>query len=280
MYDTAAANEEECVVLCQTAGHIVPEPLSRKRPSPGGVRQHLEVLGGLRCIVVEREEEASPLELVCVLAHGIDVLNDDLYGLADYMVVDGIRIILPEGIEESNQPREPEPVSTVGNMIETNEEDKEEWRRPFRQWWLPRKGAEAGVAEAGTAFANCAAEALAHVPQAKLVLGGFSQGAGVALASAVLAIKTLGVQPAGLLLMAPPPSAVKLQGGALSGSRVFVAGGDADEITPASGSEALLAECGKAGAQTEEFLKYAGGHEVTVEVAQASAKFLSSVQKS
>ena len=46
----------------------------------GGLRQRVAQLGGLRCIVYEIEG-ADPSVLV-VLAHGINVLGDDLFGLA------------------------------------------------------------------------------------------------------------------------------------------------------------------------------------------------------
>jgi hypothetical protein len=66
-------------------GQIGPVPLKKgKRKAPaGGVRQRVEHLGGLRCIVAEKDEGSEEVpKCVVILAHGIHVLADDLCALA------------------------------------------------------------------------------------------------------------------------------------------------------------------------------------------------------
>lgn len=108
LYDTDRATDSECVVWCSMNCQIRPLPPPKgktRKAAPGGVRQRVEWLGGLRCIVAEREEgsdDGAPA-LVVVLLHGINVLGDDLYGLCYHCATrPRVRFVLPAGPEESD----------------------------------------------------------------------------------------------------------------------------------------------------------------------------------
>ena len=182
-----------------------------------------------------------------VLGHGINVLGDDLFGLAHHTRKAGVRFVLPEGPHQGEE---------VAGLL----------RQP-RQWW---KGGierwETGVVDAADKFAACAKAALADAPSgAKLAVGGFSQGAAVALRAATSG----GVSVAALLQLSAQAPKAELPEGCLAGVRVFVAAGDEDEVAPVAMGEALLSACEKAGASCEPLHKYSGDHEVTLEVADA-----------
>lgn len=85
MYNTDVADDTECVTWCAMGGQIGPIPLKKGRKVPsGGVRQRVEHLGGLRCVVAEKDEGSDELPVVLVvLAHGIHVFGDDLCTLAE-----------------------------------------------------------------------------------------------------------------------------------------------------------------------------------------------------
>ena len=58
MYNTDEATDTECVMWCQMGGQIGPLPNKNgaRKTAVGGMRQRIEMLGGLRCIVAERDE--------------------------------------------------------------------------------------------------------------------------------------------------------------------------------------------------------------------------------
>ncbi|CAE8638575.1 unnamed protein product, partial [Polarella glacialis] len=158
LYDTSLSDEEDCIMFFQTAGHLGSEATGKRRASPGGVRQRVEMLGGLRCIVVEREGTEVPSTVV-VLAHGIDVLGDDLYGLAHRLALRGLRLVLPEAPHTSSTEREEEAALQVACPIDEHESDRVEWRRPLREWWPRQAGWEKGLAGSAPLLARCAAAA-------------------------------------------------------------------------------------------------------------------------
>ena len=115
MYNTDHADDTECISWCLTGGQIAPIPNKKgKRKAPaGGMRQRVERLGGLRCVIAEKEagSDEAPLLLV-VMAHGINVLGDDLYGLAYHcgatfggVGMSRVRFVLPAAPEEVEQPK-------------------------------------------------------------------------------------------------------------------------------------------------------------------------------
>eukprot|EP00931_Biecheleriopsis_adriatica_P028014 TRINITY_DN16750_c2_g3_i1.p1 TRINITY_DN16750_c2_g3~~TRINITY_DN16750_c2_g3_i1.p1 ORF type:complete len:433 (-),score=96.33 TRINITY_DN16750_c2_g3_i1:56-1354(-) len=281
MYDSALSNEMDCITFFQTVGHLCPPASGKKHASPGGIRQRLETLGGLRCIVVEPDSLKSPAAVV-VLAHGIEVLGDDLYGLAYRLAVDGIRIVLPEAPNESAEPREPEPKPEVVAPIDDASDDAPEWRRPLREWWSRKRSAaevQKCLAETSRAFACCAADALrlSEEKAPKLILGGFSQGSLVAIAAS--GSTDLPTKPSGVVLLAPPGSlATTITSGLdLHGAMALLASGSADTIAPRDEAKELHEALAAANAKPEPLLCYEGGHEITMKVADAVKAFLGKV---
>lgn len=75
MYDTDYADDTEAITWCVMGGQLGPVPLKKggRKHAVGGMRQRIEWLGGLRCIIAERDEGSDePPVLVVVLAHGIN----------------------------------------------------------------------------------------------------------------------------------------------------------------------------------------------------------------
>ena len=61
MYNTDHANDTECVTWCAMGGQMgpIPEKGGKRKAAAGGMRQRIEHLGGLQCIVAEKDEEAT-----------------------------------------------------------------------------------------------------------------------------------------------------------------------------------------------------------------------------
>ncbi|CAE7212093.1 unnamed protein product [Symbiodinium natans] len=269
LYDTAKTSEMDCITFFQTVGHLACEPSGKRLPSPGGVRQRLERFGDLRCIVVEPDAMQEPPKLVAVLAHGIEVLGDDLYGLAHRLCTDGLRVVLPEAPSESAQPREEDIVENVGQPIdESQREDLDEWRKPLREWWsrsVKEKDIEKCLSQAAEGLTACAAAAKGD---AKLVLGGFSQGSLVALAAAKKA------KPSGLILLCPPGAVAAPVAKTLDAPPpALVASGSEDIIAPRDGVHQVHEALTSAGSRAE-LVNFEGGHEVTMKVVDAVRAFL------
>jgi predicted esterase len=288
LYNTDLATDQECVIWCQMGGQLAPLPCkdgARKSPV-GGVRQRVEWLGGLRCIVAEADEgsDAGAPEVLVLLAHGIHVLGDDLYGLAYNLLQTAswggggggdrrrVRFVLPEGPEEVPL----DPSRRVGNPADMVEEAL---RAPRR--WFPwgagdtSESVATNLAVASAQVAACSRAALEKAPGARLVLGGFSQGSAVALHVALSA----DAKPAAVIALSPQAPPSPLPAASLKGVPLLVASGTADAVAPIAMGEALLAACTDAsvGAIGEPLLRYDGAHEVTPEVADAIAAFVGRV---
>merc|ERR1711972_467171 len=133
----------------------------------------------------------------------------------------------------------------------------ERMRKP-RQWFLPSSGQQ-GFNDVGRTLASCAAEALSHATGAKLFLGGFSQGAMVALNAATV-FRDAPVSGVILLAAQLPPDMSQFPKSCLAGIPVFVAAGSADEVAPVSSCQKLLDACKDAGAITKPLFKHDGAH--------------------
>ena len=123
-------------------------------------------------------------------------------------------------------------------------------------------------------------------PSTQLVLGGFSQGAIVALHALTSAAEgaapalSASRRPVGLIQLsaqAPREAVTQMQAASLSGVRLLVAAGTADEIAPTATGEKLLAACAQADALAAPMVKYDGAHEVTKDVADAVSAFVGSL---
>mmetsp|Transcript_74333 Transcript_74333/g.124053 ORF Transcript_74333/g.124053 Transcript_74333/m.124053 type:complete len:416 (-) Transcript_74333:251-1498(-) len=265
LFNSDEVDDTECVTWFATNAQIKPLPPKkgkRKKPA-GGVRQRVEYLGGLRCIIAETDSEVDqPPQLVVVLAHGIHVLGDDLFGLAHRVAKERVRFVLPQAPEESPGP--------LGN----------ECYRKTRQWFAWSEGdspeeVAARMKGATSLLVACVEASLEAAPNAKLVLGGFSQGALVALA---VTLSCSRFKPAGLVQLCPPACHQDLDaadGLPLAGVSVMVAAGLHDETAPVAMGEDLLQKCEAAGgAAAMPILRFNGGHEVTPDVADVVGEFL------
>jgi len=243
----------------QMAGQIGPRPTAAAKAAKDGVRQRVATSGGARCVVLERQvldadgADATPAaSLACVLAHGADVLGDDLFSLAHRLakaLPPGVRFVLPEAGREvrraklKHKPAIPE----------------QPWQRAPRRWF----SSAGDVDDAVDRFARAASAA---ADGAALVVGGFSQGAVVAAAAAGR------LAPAGVVLLAPPafddawiaPPA---------GARALVAVGASDDVAPRRHGERLATLLANGGCDAE-LVVHGGGHEVTLAVVDDVAAFL------
>jgi len=133
-----------------------------------------------------------------------------------------------------------------------------------------------GSAEAGEKFLACAQEALAKAPGAKLVLGGFSQGAFVALQAAIQGRKVLRKPAVGLLLLCAPwaDEGAGLPQDCLKDTDVLIAAGDEDQVASPEGCELMFKKCQEASGKLEPLVRFCGGHEVTEDVANMVAEFM------
>ena len=256
MYNTDEATDTECVMWCQMGGQLGPLPCKKgqRKPAPGGVRQRVETFGGLRCLVAEKEDGSDePPLLLVVLAHGIHVLGDDLYGLAYHLARRRVRFVLPGAPELSSEGRPEAMMRTPLQWFGWSPEDTP-------STLSPRLSASARQ------LAACVLAAQAAAPGAKLVLGGFSQGAAVALRAATLEEQLL-TRPAALIQLAAQAPLADLPPGDLDGVLVLVAAGTEDSIAPVASAEKLLAACTAAGGRAEPLLRYEGAHEVTPDMA-------------
>jgi phospholipase/carboxylesterase len=214
-------------------------------------------IGPLRARIVRREAAVKPGRTV-VLFHGFGAPGDDLVGLETLLDrAAGATFVFPEALH-----------------------DLAELAGPFyggaRAWWMidlarlehaMRTGAvrdmtkeiPKGLAEARSAVFAMLAELPGHgVPTGDLVLGGFSQGAMLALDVALHGAMPL----AGLALLsgtyiAESEWAPKMAGRA--GTRVFQSHGRADPLLPYSVAETLRDALTTAGLDVE-FRAFEGGH--------------------
>ena len=189
---------------------------------------------------------------------------DDLYGLAYNLAAPRVRFILPGGCEVST---EHEPDAADAPL------------RAPRQWfaWVAGEAPAAiqpRVEVAAAALAACAADALASAPGARLVLGGFSQGALVSLQAA----STMRSKPAALVQLAAQAPAA-LPAASLAGIRLLVVAGEDDPVAPVASAHALLEGCSAAGALAKQLVTYLGAHEVTMEAVDAIRSLLGELRR-
>lgn len=203
-------------------------------------------------------------KLTAILMHGFGAPGDDLVGLAPYLNAP-VRFVFPAA-----------PLSLGGLYGDS------------RAWWMldlarleqqlgsggpAIRAAEIpdGLAAARDHVTKLAAAVEARFP-GPLVLGGFSQGAMLALDVAL----HRDTKPAGLLLMsgtllAEPVWAPRFA--SLSGVPVLMSHGRHDQLLPFSASETLRDKLRAAGAEVE-WIEFPGGHEIPPNVVDAASTFL------
>jgi thioredoxin len=113
--------------------------------------------------------------------------------------------------------------------------------------------------------------------RAQSVVGGFSQGAGLALALALGPSER--TRPAGVLAMSPfvPPDLLEVDLESLSGVAVLLQHGTDDPMVPVKGTRALASGLIEAGVPTV-YREYPMGHEVALESVQDAHAWLEAVR--
>ncbi len=205
-----------------------------------------------------------------VLLHGFGAPGDDLVALAQYLDVPSVRFVFPEAPLE------------LGGMYGDS-----------RAWWLldlarleeelhrgaprDRRGElPEGLPAAREHLSRLLDQLQARyqVEPAQLVLGGFSQGAMLALDVAL----HREVPPSGLILMSGTlvaESAWQPRLPRVAGVPVLMSHGRNDMLLPFSIAEVLRDKLAAAGAAVD-FHPFIGGHEIPASVLDAAAKFLRS----
>ena len=187
-------------------------------------------------------------------------------GLAYHVAQPRVRFILPGGLEESS---------------EFKPLDEERPLRAPRQWfkWTEADDAQSLVPKierAATAISECAAAALANAPDAKLVLGGFSQGAAVTLNAACRSGSKM-PKPMALVQLAAQAPPSELPANSLEGVKLLVAAGSSDPIAPVATATKLYDACGAAGASALPMHTFDGEHEVTLDTVHKVGQLLNSL---
>lgn len=228
---------------------------------------HVEKLGTLTCRVFENSDIAAshPIDRVVVLMHGFGAPGDDLAGLAPYLKAPiGTRLVFPEA-----------PIDMGGG----------------RAWWLidwqerarfERSGDWEGYASLvppGLAEANHAVNLMLSaienqwgVPNEHLVLGGFSQGAMLALDVAAQRSRRPGklVMLSGSIMGRPrwqPHLDV------FKNTSVFQSHGRTDAVLPFAIAEKLHHLMQEAGANVT-WVPFAGGHAIPEPVLTGLQRFI------
>jgi phospholipase/carboxylesterase len=205
--------------------------------------------------------------LTCILMHGFGAPGDDLVALAPYIAAP-VRFVFPAA-----------PLSLGGLYGDA------------RAWWpldlvrLERELATGGLQDHRTEVPEGLTAARDHVvriidevkarfaiDESRLVLGGFSQGAMLALDVAL----HLATAPARLVLMSGAliaESEWQPRFARLAGVPVFLSHGHADALLPFFGAEVLRDRLREAGAKVD-WVEFAGGHEIPPVVVNGVTQFL------
>jgi len=221
-------------------------------------------LAGLTTRIVEPRTPSDATTTV-VLLHGFGAPGDDLVSLAE-VIEAPVRWVFPEAPLE------------LGGLYGDS-----------RAWWLLdlarleeelRRGVPRdrrteipdGLPAARTQVMRLLDQVAARYPAERLVLGGFSQGAMLALDVALHRASP----PGGLILMSGTllaQSAWEPRMPSLRGVPVLLSHGRADMLLPFGVAEALRDQLRAAGAQVE-WHDFIGGHEIPMVVLQAATRFL------
>jgi phospholipase/carboxylesterase len=215
----------------------------------------------------ERTQLAGLTKLTAILMHGFGAPGDDLVGLAPYLDAP-VRFVFPEAPLE------------LGGLYGDS-----------RAWWLldlarlERELATGRAHDRRSELPDGLPAARDHVVRlveqvkarfaiddSQLVLGGFSQGAMLALDVALHLDKA----PRALVLMSGTLLAEAVWQPRLSrlaGVPVLMSHGQSDQLLPFSAAEDLRDRLTAAGAQVE-WVQFLGGHEIPPVVVDAATRFL------
>jgi thioredoxin 1 len=199
----------------------------------------------------------SNADRLLLLLHGYGADEVDLGGLLGYLD--------PEGRFTTVMPRGPLPA-------------------PPGYSWFPVTDAAPGEREAGIAGALAAVDQLLDdlcaehgFQRSEAVVGGFSQGGGLALALGLG--PTEKDRPAGVLAMSPfvPPGLLEGDLAAAADTAVLLQHGTQDQMVPIAGTRALAEALTDAGVPVV-YGEYPMGHEVALESVQQGQQWLSAVR--
>jgi phospholipase/carboxylesterase len=202
--------------------------------------------------------------IACVLLHGYGAPGDDLVPLAEAIGLPGAELFFPEAPLSAGVGRAWWPIDIAAlerAMMLGIERDRSEEMPP-------------GLPSAREAMMETL-EAIAHeLPEHAIVLGGFSQGAMLAMDVALRTERKL----SGLVLLSGSYIAErewKPRMSARNGTPVFQSHGATDPILPFEVAERLRGELSDAGLDVE-FHRFAGGHGIPPEVMNELGRWLSS----
>ncbi len=198
----------------------------------------------------------SNADRLLLLLHGYGADERDLGGLLGYLDPDGrFAVVLPRG---------PIAAPPGFSWFDFGSDDPNE--------------AAAGFAEALAAVDDLLDAACAEhgFDRAQAVVGGFSQGAGLALALALG--PTDRTRPAGVLAMSPfvPPGLLQVDLDAARDVAVLLQHGTADPMIPTKGTRGLAEALVEAGLPVV-YGEYPMGHEVSLESVQQAQRWLAQV---
>lgn len=235
-------------------------------------RTERQRIGGLECIVVKPNTQPAALAVLC---HGFGAPGDDLAGLAPDLLEarsgsEPIELIFPAGV--------------ISLADEGFAEGRAWWRLSIQrliaameqgQYEQIRSENPPGIDEARDALTEVVTTALARtgLSSRKLLLGGFSQGAMLAMECACCGLEAAPGAMAiysGCLIREPQWQAHVAK---LAGTRVVQSHGQFDSILPLAAGLWLRDLLRSVGCQVE-FLQFQGPHTISWEAIEATARLL------
>jgi phospholipase/carboxylesterase len=232
------------------------------------VKSERTQLAGLTTRIVERPDS----KLTAILMHGFGAPGDDLVGLAPYLDAP-VRFVFPEAPLELG--------GLYGDArawwrldLARLEQELASGRAHDRRGEVPD-----GLATARDHVVKLVAEVKARysIDESQLVLGGFSQGAMMALDVAL----HLDKPPRALVLMSGTLLAESVwqpRFARLAGVSVLMSHGRHDQLLPFAAAETLRDRLTEAGASVE-WVPFGGGHEIPPIVVDAATRFLRSAAR-
>ncbi len=249
------------------AGGLGCQP-QKRRASPGPGAGPAQAAGhGLR-VRSAGETGAAPRAAV-ILLHGWGAPGDDLVPLADALAVPGVRFLFPEG---------PLPAPGGGRAWWPLDLGRRERERAAGREEALLAEVPPGLPEARARVSALVADAQASLglPASRVAIGGFSQGAMLALDVALRTAPALaGVLCLSGTIVAEPEWRARL---AAAGERrrVFLSHGRRDDVLPFRIAERLRDALVGAAAEVD-WVPFPGGHEIPPPVTDGARSFLGRV---
>ena len=235
-------------------------------------RTQLQRIGDLECAVVRSDEAPRAIGIMC---HGFGAPGDDLLGLAPDLLQ----------ARASSEPVELIFPSALLSLADEGFAEGRAWWRlsiqrliaamEMRQYDLIRQESPAGIDEARNALTHIVTDALDRtgLSSTRLLLGGFSQGAMVAMESACCGL----TDAPGAMALYSGCLIRELQWragvGKLKDTRILQSHGDQDPILPIQAGLWLRDFLQHNGCQVE-FVRFPGPHTISWEAIERTARLL------